>query len=59
MPAVRFDGPVVTVVDDRRGLYPEIERAGLGLEHRLGRHVNRRTGRRAGEFFEDVLAARI
>ena len=26
-----------------------------GLEGRLRRHVNRRTGRRAGEFFEDVL----
>jgi hypothetical protein len=52
-------GPVVIVVNDRRGLYDEIlERAGLVLERRLRRHVNRRTGRRAGEFFEDVLVAR-
>ncbi|MFL5944536.1 MAG: DNA methyltransferase [Gaiellaceae bacterium] len=51
--------PVVIVVNDRRDLYPEIlERAGLRLEERLRRHVNRRTGRRAGEFFEDVLIAR-
>jgi hypothetical protein len=51
--------PVVIVVNDRRDLYPEIlERAGLRLEQRLRRHVNRRTGRRAGEFFEDVLIAR-
>ena len=51
--------PVVIVVNDRRDLYPEIlERAGLRLEQRLRRHVNRRTGRRAGEFFEDVLVAR-
>ena len=51
--------PVVIVVNDRRGLYPDIlERAGLRLEERLRRHVNRRTGRRAGEFFEDVLIAR-
>jgi hypothetical protein len=51
--------PVVIVVDDRRDLYPRIlERAGLALEHRLRRHVNRRTGRRAGEFFEDILVAR-
>ena len=51
--------PVVIVVDDRRSLYEEIlERAGLRLEERLRRHVNRRTGRRAGEFFEDVLVAR-
>ena len=52
-------GCVVIVVNDRRDVYPEIlERAGLACEHRLRRHVNRRTGRRAGEFFEDVLVAR-
>src|SRR5688572_23807994 len=51
--------PVVIVINDRRDLYPEIlERAGLQLEHRVRRHVNRRTGRRAGEYFEDVLIAR-
>jgi hypothetical protein len=50
---------VVIVINDRRDLYPEIlERAGLRLEERYRRHVNRRTGRRAGEFFEDVLVAR-
>jgi hypothetical protein len=53
------NAPFVIVVNDRRDLYPEIlERAGLRLEERLRRHVNRRTGRRAGEFFEDVLIAR-
>jgi hypothetical protein len=57
--ALRGRAPVVIVVNDRRGLYPEIlERAGLRLEERLRRHVNRRTGRRAGEFYEDVLVAR-
>jgi DNA methylase len=51
--------PVLVVVNDRRDLYPGIlERAGLRLEERLRRHVNRRTGRRAGEYFEDVLVAR-
>jgi hypothetical protein len=30
---------------------------GLRLEARLRRHVNRCTGRRAGEYFEDVLVA--
>ncbi len=51
--------PILIVVNDRRDLYPEIlERAALRLEERLRRHVNRRTGRRAGEFFEDVLIAR-
>jgi hypothetical protein len=57
--SVRAGAPVLIVVNDRRDLYPEIlERAGLRLEHRLRRHVNRRTGRRAGEFFEDILVAR-
>jgi DNA modification methylase len=57
--ALRPDAPVLVVVNDRRDLYPEIlARAGLQLEARLRRHVNRRTGRRAGEYFEDVLVAR-
>jgi len=48
--------PVIIVVNDSKTLYPEIvERSRLSLEERLTRHVNRRTGRRAGEFFEDVL----
>jgi hypothetical protein len=56
---LRRGAPIVIVVNDRRDLYPEIlDRAGLRLEERLRRHVNRRTGRRAGEFFEDVLIAR-
>jgi hypothetical protein len=51
--------PVLVVVNDRRELYPGIlDTAGLELERRLRRHVNRRTGRRAGEYFEDVLVAR-
>jgi hypothetical protein len=55
---LRPGAPVVIVINDRRDLYPEIlERAGLRLDHRYRRHVNRRTGRRAGEFFEDVLVA--
>jgi DNA methylase len=56
---LRSGAPVAIVVNDRRGLYPEIlERAGLRLETSHRRHVNRRTGRRAGEFFEEVLIAR-
>jgi hypothetical protein len=56
---LRPNAPVLVVVNDRRDLYPEIlARAGLRLEARLRRHVNRRTGRRAGEYFEDVLVAR-
>ena len=48
--------PVCIVVNDRRDLYPEIlRRAGLRLDDRLERHVNRRTGLRSGEYFESVL----
>src|SRR5207244_1985309 len=54
--ALRPGAQVLIVVNDRRNLYPEIlRRAGLRLDQRLRRHVNRRTGRRAGEYFEDVL----
>lgn len=54
--ALRRDAPVCIVVNDRRELYPEIlERAGLRLDERLERHVNRRTGRRAGEYYESIL----
>jgi hypothetical protein len=57
--ALRPDSRVVIVVNDRRDLYPGIlTSAGLRIEERLRRHVNRRTGRRAGEFFEDILVAR-
>jgi DNA methylase len=58
--SLRPGAPVAIVVNDRRRLYEEIlDRARLRLEHRLVRHVNRRTGRRAGEFYEDVLIARV
>jgi hypothetical protein len=58
--SLRHNAPVVIVVNDRRELYPEIlDRAGLQLDRRHRRHVNRRTGRRAGEFFEDVLVCRF
>jgi len=57
--ALRRGAPVCIVVNDRRQLYPEIlERAGLRLDERLERHVNRRTGRRAGEYFESILICR-
>jgi DNA methylase len=56
--ALSRGAPVVVVVNDRRGLFPGIlERSGLTLVERLERHVNRRTGRRAGEYFESVFVA--
>jgi hypothetical protein len=56
--SLRPGAPVCIVVNDRRDLYPAVlERAGLLLVERHERHVNRRTGRRAGEYFESVLVA--
>ena len=53
------DAALCIVVNDRRGLYEEVlRRSGLRLVDRLERHVNRRTGRRGGEYYESVLVAR-
>ena len=58
--ALEPGAPVLVVVNDRRDLYPEIlGRSGLRLVDRLERHVNRRTGRRAGEYFESILVAAV
>ncbi|TML49565.1 MAG: hypothetical protein E6G23_02750 [Actinobacteria bacterium] len=58
--SLRPDSPVVIVVNDRREVYPKIlERASLREERRHQRHVNRRTGRRAGEYYEDVIVCRF
>jgi hypothetical protein len=55
----RPEGLFVIVIDDSRGLYDQIiDDAGLTLVERRKRHVNRRTGRRRGEFFEEILLAR-
>jgi hypothetical protein len=52
--------PVVIVVNDSKGLFPEVlDNAGLRLDRSLTRHVNRRTGRRAGQFFESVLVCNV
>ncbi len=49
-------GRMIIVVNDKANLYPEIqERLGLRKETKLLRHVNRRTGRRADDFFESIL----
>jgi hypothetical protein len=56
--ALRPGAPIIVVVNDRRNLYPGIlARAGLRLVDRLERHVNRRTGRRSGEYFESILVS--
>jgi DNA methylase len=57
---LRRDAPIVIVVNDSRNLYPQIlAGARLLLEDKITRHVNRRTGRRAGEFFESILVCRV
>jgi DNA methylase len=56
--SLALGGRVCIVVNDRRHLYPEVlQRAGLRLIDRHERHVNRRTGRRAGEYYESILVA--
>ena len=52
-------GAMVVIVNDKFGVYDEIrERTGMSLEAQLERHVNRRTGRRSGDFYESVLVWR-
>ena len=53
------DARLIVIVHDRRDLYHEIaERLDFEVEVELHRHVNRRTGRRAGDFFESVFVWR-
>lgn len=49
----------VIVIGDREGLYEGLaEECGFSVERRFQRHVNRRTGRRSADFYEDVLVWR-
>ena len=54
---MKKDGVAVIVIGDREGLYTDsmADELGFRLVERLRRHVNRRTGRRNSDFFEDVL----
>jgi DNA methylase len=53
---LRPGAPVAIVANDRHDLYDAIaQRAGFRLVERTLRHVNRRTGRRAGEYYEQVM----
>ena len=50
------DGIVVIIVHDKNELYRDLaSQIGYRIEEKLERHVNRRTGRRAGDFFEEIL----
>lgn len=49
-------GRLVVVAGDKHNLYPEIAKACNIIEESvIKRHVNRRTGRRSGEFYETVF----
>ena len=49
-------GKIIIVVNDKLNLYEEIMHdSGLGISKRLKRRVDRRTGRRATGFFEDII----
>lgn len=52
-------GRLLVVAADRAELYNDIaEQLGVAVEHIIQRHVNRRTGRRAGEFYESIFVWR-
>jgi hypothetical protein len=54
--AMPSGGPLVIVANDRANLYDEIgNRLGVDREAEIQRHVNRRTGRRAGEYYESIF----
>lgn len=49
-------GRMIVVAGDRANLYGDItSMAGVEIEATVLRHVNRRTGRRSGEFYESVF----
>lgn len=52
-------GRIIVVAADKANLYPDIAKM-IGLEEEavVQRHVNRRTGRRSGEFYESVFVWR-
>lgn len=54
--SLRRGGHVVVIVNDRHNLYDQIGQSlGVKMKYRLRRHVNRRTGRRASDFFEEII----
>lgn len=57
---IKNNGKVIIVINDSLGLYPEIiEKSGLIEEDRITRKVDRRTGRRAGGFEEDIIICKV
>lgn len=47
---------IIVVANDRADLYGDIaDMVGVEVENVINRHVNRRTGRRSGEFYESIF----
>ena len=54
--AMPVGAPLIVVAGDKHNLYEDIARVlSVEVETILERHVNRRTGRRSGEFYEKVF----
>jgi DNA modification methylase len=54
--AMRGGGYLIVIAGDKYNLYGEIaEQLGVIQEYVIQRHVNRRTGRRSGEFYESIF----
>ena len=54
--AMNPGGRLIVVAGDKDNLYPSIgEMLGVEVETVVQRHVNRRTGRRSGEFYESIF----
>jgi len=54
--AMKSGGHLIVVAHDRNNFYSDIANSiGVEVEDIVRRHVNRRTGRRAGSFFESVF----
>lgn len=57
--AMPSGGRMIVVAADKANLYDKIaQNLGVEIENIMDRHVNRRTGRRSGEFFEFVFVWR-
>ncbi len=54
--AIPRGGRIIVIAGDRANLYDDIAKlVGIETEAIVKRHVNRRTGRRANEFYESVF----
>lgn len=54
--AMPSNGHIIVVANDKYNLYGKIaELVGVEVEATVQRHVNRRTGRRSGEYFESIF----